>query len=147
MSGTPDLVLHATLVARRGRGGWRGALLRGPSGCGKSSLALRALDAGFRLVADDRVVVWSSGGRLFGRAPSALQGLLEVRHVDVVRRCGLAQAPIDLVVDLCGDPERLPDLSETEVAGRRGPSLALRPFEACAPARLAQALDALPWPA
>ena len=52
-------------------GGWRGALIEGPSGAGKSDLALRALDAGFRLVADDRVVVWTSGGRLFGRAPDA----------------------------------------------------------------------------
>ena len=135
-------VLHATLIARRFAEGWRGALLRGPSGCGKSTLALRALDAGFRLVADDRVLVWTSGGRLFGRAPEALADLLEVRHVAVTAHVRLTQAPVDLVVDLDGDPERLPDPGMIEVGGQSMPHLVLRPFEACAPARLERALGA-----
>lgn len=144
MSPQATPVLHATLVARPWRGGWRGALLRGPSGCGKSTLALRSLDAGFRLVADDRVLPWVSGARLFGRAPSALDGLLEVRHVDVEARCRLPWAPIDLVVDLVGEPERLPEAQSVEIGGVHTPHLVLRPFEGCASARLAVALAALP---
>jgi serine kinase of HPr protein (carbohydrate metabolism regulator) len=64
------MILHAGLVALRLAGFWRGALICGPSGAGKSDLALKALDAGFRLVADDRVV-WPrprSPGRI-GRGP------------------------------------------------------------------------------
>ncbi len=144
MSDRPTPVLHATLVARRFAAGWRGALLRGPSGSGKSTLALRAMESGFRLVADDRVLVWRSGGRLFGRAPAALDGLLEVRHVDVAPRCRLVQGPIDLVVDLAEEPDRLGPTALGHIGGRPTPRLILRPFEACAPARLARALDALP---
>ena len=42
--------IHATCIAIDGVG----VLLRGPSGAGKSDLALRLIDVGGRLVADDR---------------------------------------------------------------------------------------------
>ena len=38
---------HCTVVARRGRDGWRGALLCGPSGTGKSDLAPASKDKRF----------------------------------------------------------------------------------------------------
>ena len=59
-------------------------LIEGPSGSGKSDLALRAIEIGFRLVADDRTLVWASGGALYGRAPAPLGGLIEVRGVGVL---------------------------------------------------------------
>ncbi|MGL6042504.1 MAG: HPr kinase/phosphorylase, partial [Sandaracinobacteroides sp.] len=43
---------HATAVAINGAG----VLLFGPSGAGKSDLALRLIDRGAVLIADDRVV-------------------------------------------------------------------------------------------
>ena len=92
------MILHAGLVALRLDGYWRGVLILGPSGAGKSDLALRALGAGFRLVADDRVVVWRSGGVLFGRAPEPLLGLLEARGHGIVRETPLAVAQIGLAV-------------------------------------------------
>ena len=51
------MIVHAGLVALRHGGLWRGALITGPSGSGKSDLALRCLEHGFRLVADDRVLL------------------------------------------------------------------------------------------
>ena len=81
------MILHAGLIAARIAGFWRGVLIEGPSGSGKSDLALRALSQGFRLVADDRVVVWASGGRLFGRAPEILNGLIELRGLGVRNAC------------------------------------------------------------
>ena len=51
-SATPDgerIRIQATCVALQGVG----ILLRGPSGAGKSDLALRLIDAGASLVADD----------------------------------------------------------------------------------------------
>ena len=45
---------------------------------------LRALDHGLRLVADDRTQAFVSSGRLFGAAPRALAGLIEVRGVGIV---------------------------------------------------------------
>lgn len=136
-------VLHAGLLALRWRGRWRGVLVQGPSGSGKSDLALRALDAGFRLVADDRTIVWSSGGRLFGRAPEALSGLIEVRGVDVVPVPALGFCRIDLAVTSAAadaPPERLPDPQAVSLAGLATPHLFLHLTDASAPHRLREAL-------
>ena len=138
-----SLILHAGLLALRWRGRWRGVLVQGPSGSGKSDLALRSLDTGFRLVADDRTCVWSSGGRPYGRAPDPLSGLMEVRGVDVVRAPVLAFCRIDLAVsaaDPGSSPDRLPDPGVLEVAGAATPHLVLRLTDASAPHRLREAL-------
>lgn len=132
-------VLHAGLLALRSGDRWRGVLVEGPSGSGKSDLALRALDAGFRLVADDRTVVWTSGGLAFGRAPETLSGLLEVRGVGVVRIPALDICRIDLVV-ASGTPERAPDPEVAVLAGTPVPRLRLRLTDASAPHRLREAL-------
>ena len=73
------MIRHASLIAARMAGYWQGVLIEGPSGAGKSNLVLRGLGAGFRLVADDRVIIFASQGRLYGRAPDALAGLVESR--------------------------------------------------------------------
>lgn len=133
------MIVHAGLVAQRIGGIWRGALIEGPSGAGKSDLALRALSHGFRLVADDRVVLWASAGRLFGRAPDTLAGLLELRGLDVVTLDPLPLAEVALVVRL-GAPERIPDPEWTERAGVRLPVLDLDPAPFSAPVKLSRAL-------
>ena len=136
------MIVHAGLIARRLGGRWRGALIEGPSGAGKSDLALRALEQGFRLVADDRVILWVCEGRLFGRAPGALHGLIEVRGVDVTGEAALAFCEVALVVEP-GAPERLPDPQTAERLGLALPRLTLSYREASAPAKLSRALAAL----
>jgi serine kinase of HPr protein (carbohydrate metabolism regulator) len=136
------VIVHAGLLARRLDGRWRGVLIEGPSGCGKSDLALRALGLGFRLVADDRVLLWTSGGRLFGRAPDALAGLLEVRGLGVGLEPALAFAEVALVVGP-GQPERLPKAAQVERLGLRLPHRILPYGEPSAPAKLGRALGAL----
>ena len=133
-------VIHAGLIARRSAGFWRGVLIEGPSGSGKSDLALRALSEGFRLVADDRVILWTSGGRLFGRAPDTLQGALQGRGVDVVRQPALARSQVVLVVR-SGAAERIPQLQMIELLGISTPLLKLDLRELSAPAKLSRALD------
>jgi serine kinase of HPr protein (carbohydrate metabolism regulator) len=137
------VIVHAGLIAVRttGAGPWRGVLIEGPSGAGKSDLALRALDHGFRLVADDRVLLWRSGGHLFGRAPDALAGLIEVRGVEVASLTAVPLAEVALVVR-CGAPERLPEPRFVEHLGVRLPLVELDPREASAPAKLGRALVA-----
>jgi len=136
------VIAHAGLIARRIAGRWRGALIEGPSGAGKSDLALRALDLGFRLVADDRVILWTCEGRLFGRAPPPLAQLLEVRGVDVAREPALALCEVALVVEP-GTPERLPEPDTADRLGFRLPRLVLSYEDASAPAKLGRALTAL----
>jgi len=103
------MIVHATLVALRLGGTWRGALLRGDSGGGKSDLALRALGEGFRLVADTGSALWTSGGRLYGAAPATLAGLIEVRGLGLQRVTPLPFAQITLTVPLTETVERMPD--------------------------------------
>ena len=133
-------IVHAGLVARRRGGFWRGALIEGPSGSGKSDLALRALSEGLRLVADDRVVLWTSGGRLFGRAPDALSGAIEVRGLDVIRQPAIAMSQVVLVVR-SGTAERIPQLQTLELLGLSVPLLKLDLSQPSAPAKLSRALD------
>jgi serine kinase of HPr protein (carbohydrate metabolism regulator) len=140
------MILHAGLIALRERGSWRGVLIDGPSGSGKSDLALRALSEGFRLVADDRTLLFVSGGRLFGKPPGPLAGLIEVRGVGVLASEALAFAPIVLFVRcLTGDQtaERMPEPGFECLLGVNAPSLSLRPFEASAPAKIRRAMEAL----
>ena len=127
------------------RGGWRGALVRGASGAGKSDLALRALSYGFRLVADDRVAVWRSGGRVWGRAPDPLRGLCEARGQAICALPALGFAAVDLVAELVAPETALDRLPEPETATLEGtplPLVRLHGREASAPARLKLALEA-----
>jgi serine kinase of HPr protein (carbohydrate metabolism regulator) len=136
----PGEIRHAGLIARRWNGPWRGVLVEGAAGAGKSDLALRALSEGFRLVADDRVLIWRSGDRLYGRAPETLAGLLELRGLGVVRIEALPFCEIVLVVR-AGEPERLPDPAFADILGLRVPLQILRLGESSAPAKLGRALS------
>lgn len=134
------MILHAGLIARRVGGVWRGVLIEGASGSGKSDLALRALDCGFQLVADDRVLVWTSEGRLYGRAPDTLRGLIEVRGLDILAVEALPYCEIGLVAQL-GVPDRIPDPATSTILEISVPLLAVDPFEISAPAKLSRAMQ------
>jgi hypothetical protein len=134
------MILHAGLIAQWAGGAWRGVLIEGPSGAGKSDLALRALTAGFRLVADDRVVLWTSGDRLYGRAPTTLAGALEVRGLEVIREPALSFARVALVAR-SGEPERIPAAASVCVLGLSIPLVLLDLRSHSAPAKLSRALD------
>jgi serine kinase of HPr protein (carbohydrate metabolism regulator) len=126
--------LHATAVAI----GSKGVLLRGRSGSGKSDLALRLIDGGAKLVADDVVEVEQRGAALMARAPARLKGRMEVRGVGIVAVPTVARARIVLVVDLvaAGAVERYPEPASTRILGIRLKLLKLWAFEASAPAKL-----------
>jgi len=140
------MIRHAGLVATRLGGRWRGALIEGPSGTGKSDLAIRMVATGFRLVADDRVVTWTSNGRLYGKAPEALSGLLEARGIGIIPQTPLEFCEIVLLVECRREPgavERMPDSTPTDVLGVKLPRIELWPFEAAGPAKLRRALEHL----
>lgn len=130
---------HAGLVAMRIDGRWRGALIEGSSGAGKSDLALRVIEQGARLVADDRTVVFVSRGMLFGRAAAPLEGLIEARGVGVVASPSLPMARIVLKVRCVAslrDVERLPFAPRELLLGVPLAVIDLWPFEASAPTKL-----------
>jgi len=133
--------VHATCIAIDGHG----VLLRGPSGCGKSDLALRLIDRGARLVADDRVVLTVEDGAVVAAAPPPLAGLLEVRGLGPLPVPTLAAAPVALVCDLvpAAAVERLPAPQATADYGPPLPLIRLSPFHASAPSALRLAVSAL----
>lgn len=137
--------VHGTSVALGGDG----VLLRGPSGCGKSDLALRLIDSGARLVADDQTELRLSGSDVIASPPSTIAGQLEVRGVGIVRVPFVARVPLRLVVDLVppATVERMPETEFCELLQRRIPRLALAPFDASTPAKIRFALAALAQPA
>jgi len=147
MSAADDTRLaHATCIALDDGGGPRGVLLRGPSGAGKSDLALRMIDQGARLVADDQCALSRQGAgaaaRLVARAPAATAGAIEVRGVGLREVPSLTEVPVALIVDLVAAEavERLPEAAAEEILGVAVPRLALDPFAASAPAKVRLAL-------
>src|SRR6185437_7013794 len=107
---------------------------------------LRCLSRGFRLVADDRTRLWVCEGRLFGAAPQPLHGLIEARGLGVLPEPARRLSEVRLVVrclELADPLERLPDRDTRVLMGVTLPKVAVRPFEASAPEKVAQALSLL----
>jgi serine kinase of HPr protein (carbohydrate metabolism regulator) len=139
------VTVHATCVALRHGKGWRAVLLRGASGAGKSDLALRLIETGARLVADDRTELSRSGRKVMASAPARIAGLIEARGIGIVKLARdqlVKRAELVLLVDLApaGRIERLPEPAREAVLGVDLPVVALAPFEASAPAKLRLAL-------
>ena len=143
MSNTPPTApihVHATAIAIDGHA----VLFRGPSGAGKSDLALRLIDNGARLIADDQVELRRAGERILVKAPAGIAGLIEVRGVGISRLEALAEATLAMFADLVpsAEIERFPEPRCEDVLGLTVPAIALSPFEASAPAKLRLALRA-----
>jgi len=92
--------------------GGQGVLLRGPSGAGKSDLALRLIDGGAILVADDRVNLTRAEDSILMSAPVNLMGKLEIRGLGIVQMVCAPSAPLALVCDLvlADQIDRLPEV-------------------------------------
>ena len=133
------MILHAGLMATRQNGTWRGVLIQGGSGVGKSDLALRLLQADWRLVADDRTIVWVSGQRLYGRAPDALSGLIEARGIGIIGAEALRYCQIKMLVS-DGNPARVPEPAFSSVCGAELPLIKLALLEASSAAKITHAM-------
>ena len=137
------MLLHASCAAR----GAEAVLLLGPPGSGKSDLALRLIQGGWALVADDQCVLRVEGETLRAEAPEALRGMLEVRGLGVFAGLPVAApgAVLRLAVRLVppGAVPRLPSPSSWRCAagGASLPAVALDAGPS-APAKVALALDA-----
>jgi HPr kinase/phosphorylase len=134
---SPLPTVHATCVLM----GTAGVLLRGRPGAGKSDLALRLMEEGALLVADDRVHLTAGNGAVIARAPDILSGKLEVNGIGLIQVNGdrlAEEARLGLIVDLVPDGavERLPMPISADVMGIELPRIDLAPFEASATAKL-----------
>lgn len=136
--GRPVNNRHGTIVTVFGVG----VLLRGASGVGKSDLALRLIDRGACLVADDQVILERRSKGLLGFAPDKLYGLLEVRGLGVMSLPAIKNVWIKLVVDLVdtGKAPRLPERETTVIEGVELPLVYLSAFDMSTPHKIELAL-------
>ncbi len=139
------MYVHATCVALKHGRTWRALLLRGPSGAGKSDVALRLIETGGRLVADDQTHLAKVGRTLVATPPPSLAGLIEARGIGIVklgRGQLLRRAPLALLVDLVrpDQVERMPEPAREKILGFDLPKVALAPFETSIVTKLRLAL-------
>jgi hypothetical protein len=133
--------IHASCVAI----GNAGVLLLGRSGAGKSDLALRLIDEGAALVADDRVLLSVKKGVLQARAPDSIRGLIEIRGLGIVAMPARKSAAIRLAVRLGREGPRLPQIrhyGSPLPLTQTVPLIALDPRFAATPAKIRAALAA-----
>lgn len=127
--------IHATAVARHGHA----VLLLGESGSGKSDLALRLMDRGWGLIADDRVDLEGRDGQLWAACPPAIAGQLEVRGLGLLRIRPHAPAAVALAITL-EHGQRMPAPATLVLDTVSLPHFRFSAFEPSAPLKVEQAL-------
>lgn len=133
--------VYGTSVAINGRA----VLFRGPSASGKSDLALRVIEAGGLLVADDQTILTRENESLVAACPDTISGRLEVRGIGILPVATIRRAPLALVMDLVPSEQidRFPDARFCHYLGLDIPLLNIAPFEVSASAKVRLALTLL----
>ena len=113
-------------------------LLRGPSGSGKSDLALRLIEGGGELVADDYTDIEEGCGGLVAMAPAPIRGLLEVRGLGVIEIGACSSAALVAAIDLVplSDVDRMPEPRRVQILKALLPCFRLFAFESSAAAKV-----------
>lgn len=137
--------VNGTAVAIDGKA----VLLIGPPGAGKSDLALRLVEAGALLIADDLVELTRDGQRVMAgfpaEAPAELKGRIEVPGLGIVA-IPAAEGPAELALVVQAAPaaevERMPESQYSQWLDVKIPTLKLTLLEASTPTKVRLALGA-----
>lgn len=121
-------------------------LIRGEPGAGKSDLALRLVDEGAVLIADDYTNLFRKGRDLIASPPPRIAGQMEVRGLGVKEFPYASGLIVGLLVDLTPGEivERLPEAIWEEIDGVKIFRIAIDPFEASATAKVRLAVRQKP---
>jgi len=129
------MLLHASCVAIDGRA----VLLTGSPGAGKSDLALRLIDGGAQLIADDQTLLHREKDMLLASAPDAIAGMMEIRHIGLMKMPFVKTAPVAFYIELTAlnaEIERLPDPDFVFLLDHPVQRLRLPGLAASAPAKI-----------
>jgi serine kinase of HPr protein (carbohydrate metabolism regulator) len=122
--------LHASCVAINGKA----VLITGPSGAGKSDLAVRLIDRGAVLVADDYCMISCENDRLIARPPARTAGMIELRGIGICATPFLTGCEVVLIVRLVPHPARMPEEDPLIfIAGKQLPVIDVNAHAASAP--------------
>ena len=106
--------VHGTCVAVDGNA----VLFIGASGSGKSTAALRLMQAGAVLVADDQTILTREQDQLTVSCPAGFEGMIEARGIGVLSVEHSPKAQLHTVVDMDQtELQRLPPARTHEILG------------------------------
>jgi HPr kinase/phosphorylase len=130
--------IHATCVSIDAAG----VLIIGESGSGKSDLALRLIDGGADLVADDRVDLHADRNGIIAMPPPTLAGMFEVRGLGVFQMKYRGEVRLALAAEIVSpeDIDRFPPPTFCHFLERSVPLMRLNAFDSSAPAKVRFAL-------
>lgn len=119
--------IHATAVFYQGSG----VLIRGPSGSGKSDLAIRLIEDGANLIADDYVRIDTDVDKILLSAPKNIAGLIEVRGIGVINMESIKDVPLRVIFDLkpTSSINRMPENLNEIIEGISIPVVEISAFE------------------
>jgi serine kinase of HPr protein (carbohydrate metabolism regulator) len=139
-------IINGTAVAWRGLG----VLILGASGAGKSDLALRLIDGGATLVADDLVELAREGDQLLlsfpPEGPAELKGKMEARGLGIVSvPAAPPRVPLVLVIrsTQAAEVARIPESLQSEWLGLAVTTIGINLLEPSAAAKVRLALAKL----
>lgn len=116
-------------------------LIVGASGSGKSDLALRLIDRGAKLIADDLIAITGDHNHPIAMQSTHHINAIEIRGVGIIPMECVNKIPLKLVVRLSPVYERAPEpLPLVNYGHYNIPCLKIAPFEISAPIKIEQTL-------
>jgi serine kinase of HPr protein (carbohydrate metabolism regulator) len=134
-----NTIIHASCVSVNNKA----ILLLGDSGSGKSDLALRLIDGGAQLVADDYVEIRVQNNILTASPPKQLEGLIEARGIGILSLPFIRDIELKLAINLVARDavERLPEAQFFDCLEHKLPLLSLHAFDSSTPAKIRFFID------
>jgi len=135
-----EFIIHASAVAIRDQA----VMIMGKSGVGKSDLALRLIDRGAQLIADDQICLNGAYDKpIISHTKHHIEAI-EVNGLGIIYMPSLNHMPLKLMVKLSDNYERNPmPLAINEYGSYHIPCIKISSNEASAPIKIEMALKHL----